>query len=146
MNLEFDHQVLTKKETAVRRAAEIGAITLFYVAATGAFAGLVLQGIACAWNLEARFALAFMALIIFVSPYWFLPLPSSGQVLSAAGRVRLQKLAGETRELAPVIQAWLRDDNLVLRREDLAACEEYAQELRNEGREIRGWQLQGKVS
>ncbi|MBS7545550.1 hypothetical protein [Ancylobacter oerskovii] len=145
MNIEFDHIVLTKKQATTRRALEMLTAIVLMTCATLAVCGFAVRGQAEGWPMDLRMGFAFLSALTVLFPFWLLPLPSFTNELDAKGRARLQTLARRWPELAPVIHAWLADETLELRKEDLRACEEYVAEQRKD-RAGTSWRLAGRVS
>ncbi len=146
MNIEFDHRVLTAKQATFRRVLELTTTVLLMLCTVAALCGFIARGMAEGWPLDVFGGAVFLGVLLVVFPFWLLPLPSFNNALDAHGRIRLQQLAQRHPELSETIFAWLKNPDLELRREDLAACQQYIEELQPEGRVTRGWSLQGRVS
>jgi hypothetical protein len=146
MNIHFDHRVLTAKQANMRRALEVVTTLLLMACAVAALCGFVMRGMAEGWPMDVRLGTAFLAVLNIVFPFWLLPLPSFSNTLDAHGLIRLQQVAQRHPELAEIIFEWLQNPDLELRREDLAACQQYVEELKEQGRATRGLCLQGRVS
>lgn len=145
MNIEFDHTVLTRKQATTRRVLEMSTAVVLMTCATLAVCGFVVRGQAEGWPMDLRLGFSFLSVLTILFPFWLLPLPSFTNELDAKGRVRLQTLARRCPDLAPIVLAWLTDETLELRKEDLRACEEYVAEQKKSGIST-SWRLAGRVS
>lgn len=146
MNIEFDHRVLTTKQATTRRVLEILSAIVLMTCATLALCAFVVRGAAEGWPMDVRLGTSFLSVLTILFPFWLLPLHSFTDGLDAKGRARLQVLARRCPDLAPVILAWLADETLELRKEDLRVCEEYVAEQKKDGRSGSSWRLQGRPS